>query len=181
MAIEDLKSRLPEYAKDLKLNLSGLINAPEGMSEQQLWGCLLAAAIASRNELVTASILEDAVTHLDEAALAGVKGAAAIMGMNNIYYRFVHMVSDKEYSTMPAKLRMNVMMNPGVPKVDFELWALVVSAVNGCQSCVDSHERVLREKELDRTAIQHAVRIAAVVHAIAATMDAEQAMTNSPA
>ena len=64
------------------------------------------------------------------------RAAAAIMGMNNIYYRFLHLVEDAEYQTMPARLRMNVIGNPGIDKLDFELLSLAVSAVNGCGLCV---------------------------------------------
>ncbi|GMW01157.1 MAG: alkyl hydroperoxide reductase AhpD [Candidatus Hydrogenedentota bacterium] len=176
MAIEKLKEHLPEYAKDLKLNLSSIISTPEGMTEQQLWGSLLAAAIASRNPEVLAEIHEDAATHLTEGALRGVKAAGAIMGMNNIYYRFLHLVPNKEYGTMPARLRMNVMMNPGVDKVDFELWSLVVSTINACGACIAAHEKELIDKGMGKPAIQHAVRIASVIHAIAGVLDAEKAM-----
>ena len=75
---------------------------------------------------------------LSPEALNAAKSAAAIMGMNNIYYRFLHLVEDGEYSTMPARLRMNIIANPGVDKVDFELWCTTVSAVNGCGMCLDS-------------------------------------------
>ena len=175
MSIDAIKVRLPEYAKDLKLNLSSLLNSPDGMTEQQLWGSLLVAAIASRNAFVTSSIRDAAAQHLSEPAINAANAAAAIMGMNNIYYRFTHLTSNKEYSTMPAKLRMNVLMNPGVDKADFELWSLVVSAINGCGMCVDSHEHELQKRGIGKEVIQTAVRIGAVVHAIAATIDAVEA------
>ena len=83
------------------------------------------------------------------------------MGMNNIYYRFLHLVEDGEYQTMPARLRMNVIANHGIDKLDFELISLAVSAVNGCGLCVTSHEKKLRSHDVSREAIQSAVRIAA--------------------
>jgi alkyl hydroperoxide reductase subunit D len=95
--------------------------------------------------------------------------------MNNIYYRFVHLASARDYKTLPARLRMNVIGKPGVEKVDFELWSLAVSAINGCGMCIDSHERELRRAGLGAEQIQAAVRIAAVVHAIAATLAGEAA------
>ena len=99
------------------------------------------------------------------------------MGMNNIYYRFLHLVEDGEYQTMPARLRMNVIANHGIDKIDFELISLAVSAVNGCGLCVTSHEKKLRSHDVSREAIQSAVRIAATVHAVAgdAGVRAEQA------
>ena len=131
MSIEALKSRIPEYAKDLKLNLGSLATEPS-LSVQQRAGSFVAAALASRNAEVSAE------------ALAAAKAAAAIMGMNNVYYRFTHEVGG-DYPNMPARLRMNVMAKPGVDKADFELWSLAVSAVNGCAMCMESHEKVVRQ------------------------------------
>jgi alkyl hydroperoxide reductase subunit D len=110
-----------------------------------------------------------------DAALHAAKAAAAIMGMNNIYYRFTHLVGG-DYPNMPAKLRMNVMARPGVEKVDFELWSLAVSAINGCGMCMESHEKIVRHGGLSAEQVQTAVRIAAVVHAVAATLEAEAAL-----
>jgi alkyl hydroperoxide reductase subunit D len=93
--------------------------------------------------------------------------------MNNVYYRFVHLVGQDDYRTMPARLRMNALAKPGVDKADFELWSLAVSAVNGCGLCIESHEKVLRDHGVNRESIQAAVRIAAVVHAVAVTLEAE--------
>jgi alkyl hydroperoxide reductase subunit D len=104
----------------------------------------------------------------------GAKAAAAIMAMNNIYYRFLHLVEDNEYQTMPARLRMNVIANHGIDKLDFELISLAVSAVNGCGLCVTSHEKKLRSHDVSRESIQSAVRIAATVHAVAVTWEFEQ-------
>jgi alkyl hydroperoxide reductase subunit D len=97
--------------------------------------------------------------------------AAAIMTMNNVYYRFLHLVEDEEYAKLPVRLRMNVIGNPGIPKADFELLALAVSAINGCGTCVASHERQLRQHGLTREAVQSAVRIAATVHAVARVLE----------
>jgi len=180
MSIDALKSQLPDYAKDLKLNLSSLINAPEGLTPQQLWGSLLAAAIASRNAELTRQMQAAAAEHLDEKGLFGVRAAAAVMGMNNIYYRFTHLAKNDAYGQMPAKLRMNVMMNPGVDKATFELWSFVVSVINGGGGCIDAHARQLLEKGLNKEAIQFAAKLAAVVHAIAVTLDYEQATAAAP-
>jgi alkyl hydroperoxide reductase subunit D len=174
MSIETLKARLPEYAKDLKLNLSSLAAEPL-LSEQQRAGAFVAAAIASRNPDVTAALLAEFAPRLSADALQAAKAAAAIMAMNNIYYRFVHLASAADYRTLPAKLRMNVIAKPGVDKTDFELWSLAVSAVNGCGMCIDAHERELRAAGLSAEAIQAAVRLAAVVHAVAVTLQDDQA------
>ncbi len=178
MSIDSLKERLPDYAKDLKLNLSSLAS-DETLNPQQRDGTLLASALASRNADVIRAITAHVAESLSDEAKTGAKAAASIMGMNNVYYRFVHLASAKEYKTLPAKLRMNIIGNPGVDKTDFELWSLAVSAVNGCGMCIDAHEKVLRENGLSTEQVQAAVRIASVIHAIAATLDGEDAMTAS--
>lgn len=179
MSIESLKNRLPEYAKDLKLNLSSLATEV-ALTPQQRAGTFVAAALAARNEEVTSALVAEFGPQLSAEALGAAKAAAAIMGMNNIYYRFTHLVSAPDYKTMPAKLRMNVIARPGVEKVDFELWSLAVSAINGCGMCVDAHEHEVRKAGLSAEAVQAAVRIAAVVHAVAATLDGEDALSAAP-
>ena len=176
MSLDSLKTLLPDYAKDIKLNL-GAISRETALSEQQLYGTLLASALASRNAAVIQAAAAEAEPHLSDEAKAAAKAAAAVMGMNNIYYRFIHLVSDKTYQSLPAKLRMNVIANPGVDKADFELWSLAVSAVNGCGLCIDSHEQVLRKAGVTADAVQAAARIAAIVHAVAAILDGEDALS----
>ncbi len=172
MTIEALKDSLPDYAKDLKLNLSSLASETL-LTEQQRAGTFIACALAARNAATTQAIMASFAPVLSPEALAAAKAAAAIMGMNNIYYRFTHLASAEDYKTLPARLRMNVIGKPGVDKADFELWCLAVSAINGCGVCIDSHEKILREAGLTAEQIQAGVRIAAVVHAIAATLDGE--------
>jgi alkyl hydroperoxide reductase subunit D len=172
--IDALIDRLPSYAKDLKLNYSSLVRQQTDLTPQQLWGTVVASAMAARNaELVSAS-LQAAAEHLTPEALDAAKSAAAIMGMNNIYYRFTHLTSNEKYKTIPARLRMNVMRTQ-TAGIDFELWCTAVSAINGCGACVDSHERVLREKGVTEETIASAIRVASVLHAIATVLDAEQA------
>ena len=179
MSIEALKSRIPDYAKDLKLNLGSLATDPT-LTPQQLAGTFIASALAARNAEVTQAITAEFGAKLSPEALAAAKSAAAIMGMNNVYYRFVHLVGG-DYANMPAKLRMSVIGRPGVEKVDFELWSLAVSAVNGCGLCLEAHEKVVRHGGLTQEQVQTAVRIASVVHAIAAVLDGEDALAQFPA
>jgi lipoyl-dependent peroxiredoxin subunit D len=171
--LDTLRDALPDYARDLKLNLGSVLSttgAP-GLTDRQIWAVALGAAEASRNPAFAAAIGELAAAHLDHAYQTGARAAAAIMGMNNVYYRFLHLVDDPEYARMPARLRMNVIGNPGIDKADFELISLAVSAINGCGTCVASHERQVRQHGLSREAVQSAVRIAATVHAVARALD----------
>ncbi len=178
MTIDALKGRLPDYAKDLKLNLGSVLTT-SSLKPYQAWGSAVAAAIATRNAEVTATILAEAAAHMDAAQLNGAKAAAAIMGMNNVYYRTVHLSGNAEFKKMPARLRMNVIGNPGVDKVDFELWSLAASAVNGCGMCIEAHEHEVLQKGMTTENIQDAVRIAAVLHAVATVLEAEAA-TGAP-
>jgi alkyl hydroperoxide reductase subunit D len=175
--MDALRERIPDYAKDLRLNLSSVLTpqgAP-GLTESQLWMTALASAIASRNAELARAIEGAAADKLQPAEIEAARAAAAIMGMNNVYYRFLHLVEDEEYAKLPARLRMNVIGSPGIAKADFELISLAVSAVNGCGKCVFSHERKLREHDVSREAVQSAVRIASVMHAVAGVLDYESA------
>jgi lipoyl-dependent peroxiredoxin subunit D len=177
MSLDVIRDALPDYARDLKLNLATVLTpagAPD-LSERQIWAVALACAAASRNRAFTQEIEALALAHLDQAHVQAAHAAAAIMGMNNVYYRFLHLVEDEEYRRLPARLRMNVIGNPGISKLDFELLSLAVSVINGCGTCVVAHERQLRQHGTSREAVQSAVRIAATVHAVARAAEASQA------
>jgi alkyl hydroperoxide reductase subunit D len=167
---------VPAYAKDLKLNLSS-VTAQTELTKQQIWGTAVASAVASRNPEMIDGILDEAAKHLSPQVIDAAKAAAAIMGMNNIYYRFHHLSKNEKYSTMPARLRKNIMRGHGTDPLDFELWCTAVSAINACGKCVDSHERVLREKGVSEEAIMAAIRIAAVIHGLATVFDTEKVTT----
>ncbi|MBI1237626.1 MAG: alkyl hydroperoxide reductase [Alphaproteobacteria bacterium] len=175
MSLEALKTAVPEYAKDLKLNLSSLARETI-LDDQKKWGTFLASAHAVGVPAVVRAVEAEIADKLSPEAISAAKSAAAIMGMNNVYYRFVHLSSAKDYKTLPAKLRMNVIANPGVDKADFELWSLAVSAINGCGACIDSHEAELRRHGVSAEQIQTAVRIASTLNAIAAVLNAESAL-----
>src|SRR5205807_513513 len=108
MSIDRLKAALPDYAKDLRLNLGSVLSAPT-LTPAQIWGTALASAIAARNPAVIAAVAADAASALDATGLAAAKTAAAVMAMNNVYYRFTHLVAATapDYRTLPARLRMN--------------------------------------------------------------------------
>ena len=169
MSIESLKTRVPDHAKDLRINL-GVIAGSTALSVRQAWIVALASAASSRNADVLASIRAEAKLSSDEigAALA----AASIMGMNNIYYRFLHMMGDgSEYQHRPARLRMQVLARPGVDHLDFELACLAASAITGCASCVRAHEQSVRDKGGSQDQVHDAVRIASVIHGVAIALE----------
>ena len=173
MSLDTLRDALPAYAKDLSLNLSSLA-AETVLTDQQKWGTFLAAAHAVGQPDVVRAV--EAAAVLTPEARDAAKAAAAIMGMNNVYYRALHLMKNQEYRTLPAKLRMNVIANPGVDKTDFELWCTAVSAVNGCGMCLDSHEEELRKRGMPNVQVQAALRIASVVNAVSRVIAGEAAV-----
>ncbi len=174
MSVESLKSALPEYAKDLKLNLGSIVRSTV-LSSEQLWGALLASAAATRNSQVLAEIGADAADNLSAEAYHGALGAAAIMGMNNVFYRGRGFLEGK-YDDLRAGLRMNIIANPGVDKANFELWSFAVSSINGCSHCVAAHEHTLREAGVEREPILEALKVAAVVAGVAQAISAAQVL-----
>ncbi len=174
MTVDQLLETVPAYAKDLKLNLQTLLKQAE-LTEQQTWGTVTACAMAARSAKLTGVLLAEAEKHLSPEAFQAAKAAAAIMGMNNVYYRFLHMVTGEKYGTIPARLRMNVIRTHGIAAADFELWCVAVSAINNCVACVASHERVVKEKGVTEETILASVRLAAVIQALAGVFEAEAA------
>jgi alkyl hydroperoxide reductase subunit D len=176
MTIEQLRDALPDYARDIKLNL-GTVLTPEGapdLTQNQIFGAALSVAYATKNAGVIAAVSADAAPILTDAEKNAAKAAATIMAMNNVYYRYVHSVGDKEVTGLPAKLRMNVIGAPGIAKADFELYSLAVSAVNGCGMCMEAHTQELKKAGVSPVSIQSAVRIAAVINAVAQALSIAQ-------
>ena len=173
MDLTSLKNLIPEHAKDLKLNVATVLSAEgaPGLAENQILGVALASAIAARNPTLLREIETLVSPKLDTAQLSAARAAAAIMGMNNVYYRFVHLAGNPDYARLPAKLRMNVIGNPGVAKVDFELYSLAASAVIGCDWCMRSHERVVVEGGLTEEQVHDAIRIAATINGAAIALE----------
>ncbi|HLK89978.1 MAG TPA: carboxymuconolactone decarboxylase family protein [Polyangia bacterium] len=182
-ALDQARDALPDAARDLKLNLQAVL-AESTLSPGQRWGTAVAAAVASRNTRLREAILAEARAQLhpakadlrgdpgaDPAAVDDGIAAAALMGMNNVYYRFRHLIGRDVYSEKPARLRMNRIAKPAGPKVDFELFCLAVSAINGCETCMKSHEKVVLGGGLSEDQVHDAVRIAAVVHGAAVALD----------
>ena len=169
-----------DTARDLRLNLR-VIREPRALSPQQAWGAALAAAFAARGASVLRAVAEEARVHLPPAAERAARTAVTLMGMNNIYYRFTHLVGAPEYGQMPAGLRMQGLATTDVPKLDLELWSLAGSIVNGCGTCMAAHERQLRAAGASPGMVQEVARIAAVVHAATAAVKGAELLDAAPA
>lgn len=167
MAIAEYKQNLGDHGKDIKLNLSNLFGNVDssGMTPVQFYGTALSLVYALDDRELIEAVETEAHDKVDANVFGAAKIAATLMAMNNIYYRFVHLSSDKQFAKLPAGLRMNGMANPGVDKADFELYSLAVSALNGCGMCIDSHVGVLLKHGVSAQAIQTSVKLAAVLNA----------------
>ncbi|RUO19108.1 carboxymuconolactone decarboxylase family protein [Aliidiomarina haloalkalitolerans] len=167
MTIADYKQLLGDHGKDTKLNLSNLFGNVDssGLTADQFYGTALSLVYAMDDKELIAAVEAEAEGKVEANVVSAAKIAATLMAMNNIYYRFVHLCSDKQFAKMPAGLRMNAMANPGVEKADFELFSLAVSALNGCGMCIDSHVGVLVKHGVSAQAIQTSIKLAAVLNA----------------
>lgn len=174
MSLEALRETIPDYAKDIRLNVSMIANETL-LTDQQKWGAILAAAHATGVKPLIVAATADAEAKISPEAINAAKAAAALMAMNNVYYRALHLMKNQEYTTLRAGLRMNLIANPGVDKGDFEFWSLVVSAINGCGMCLDAHEEELRKRDWPATHVQAGLRIGAVINAAASVLRAEAA------
>lgn len=168
-ALQQLAASIPDAAKDIRLNLTSVLQQ-SSLTPAQRFGTALAVAYASTSEELIAAITAAAGEQLPAATAADAQAAAALMAMNNVYYRFRHMVGKPEYEQLPARLRMQRLAAPAGDKLDFELFALAVSAVNGCGTCVQAHEKVVTDGGLTTANVNDAVRIAATVYAAAVAL-----------
>lgn len=172
-AIDALRDRIPDAARDIALNLQSVLTQGS-LTPAQRWGVALATAYMVGDEVLARAVASDAAAELGADALPAVvedaRAAATLMAMNNVYYRFRHQIGKSTYGERPARLRMTRLARPATSKADFELLCLAVSAVNGCEACVRSHERVVLEGGLTEEQVHDAVRVAATVRAAAVAL-----------
>ena len=169
-AVDAIREALPESAKDIKLNVQSVLT--EGsLTAAQRWGVAVASAAAARNRALLDAVLADASTEAGATVVDDALAAATLMAMNNVYYRFRHMVAKPAYAERPARLRMNRLARPATSKADLELFSLAASAINGCEVCVQAHEHAVLEAGLTEDNVHDAVRIAATIHAAAVALE----------
>ena len=165
MSLENIKQALPDYAKDLRINLDNVLN-PEnsaGLTEKQIFGSALSVAMACKNDLLIKNLLLVCENRLSEQDIFGIKTAVSLMGMNNVYYRSIHLAEEEDLSKRPAGLRMTMMLKHGISQIDFEIYSLAVSCLSGCGMCIKSHSAKLKQEGLSLSAIQSVIKISAVI------------------
>lgn len=168
--LEELRGSIVEPAKDIKLNLQSVLGQST-LTPEQLWGTAVASAIAGRNPELRDAIIAEAKGKVDASVIDDGMAAAALMAMNNVYYRFRHLSGKEVYSQKPARLRMQRIAKPATSKADFELFCLAVSAINGCEACIQSHEAVVLEGGISEDQVHDAVRVAATIQAAAVALE----------
>ena len=164
--VETVKESIPDHAKDIKLNLDSIMKN-HGLEPVDAHACAYAAAIAASNGGLAFEIEMNSPLFLNDAEREATKAAAALMGMNNIWYPFVEMTGDPELKGLPPGLRMNVYANHGgVSKKKFEMYALAASIVGKCHFCVKAHYDILKKEGMTVQQLQAVGKIAAIVNAI---------------
>lgn len=162
--LKSLVAAIPSFAKDTKINIENLISEENSaLSYKQILGTALAAAYATEEKTAMIALRNEAKTIMSQEEIDAVKSAAVLMAMNNTYYRFVHISSDKDYGKMAAGLRMQGIKNHGIEKIDFEIYSLAISVINGCGMCIDAHSNTLIQEGITKEQIQMIAKIAATI------------------
>lgn len=165
--IDNLRESFPAAAKDVKLNLSSVLRG-ETLTPPQAFGVAVCSATFLGCTPLRDALIEDALAAgVGDDVLDDAKAAAALMAMNTVYYRFRHMVNNPAFGQKSARLRMSRMGKPATDKGAFELMAMAVAVLEGCETCINAHEKSILEHGLTDEHVHEAVRIAAVVKSAA--------------
>ncbi|MFU8848189.1 MAG: carboxymuconolactone decarboxylase family protein [Opitutales bacterium] len=166
-----LLQNLPEEAGDLVANAKRVLGG-ESLNAVQTWGSALASAYCIRQPELTAAILADAkAAGLSEGHLSDAKGAAALMGMNTVYFRFRHIMHTAAYTQKAFNLRMTRMQQVATDQTHFELYSIGPAALAGCELCLKAHEAAVKKGGLNEDNVHDAVRIASVLNGIAVALE----------
>ena len=163
-AVEQIRASIPEPARDIRINLQSVLQSGV-LTVAQKWGVAIATAANAKDQALVDALVTDALAEVSPAVIDDAFAAASLMAMNNVYYRFRATVGKESYASMPARLRMARLAAPATNKLDFELFCLAVSAVNGCATCVAAHEAAVTKGGLSEERVHDAVRVAAVAAA----------------
>lgn len=168
--LDPLRESLPDAARDLKINLQNVLQEST-LTPEQRWGVAVACGYASRNARLAAALVAQASELVPPAVVDDGRAAATLMAMNNVYYRAKHMLGREEVNALPARLRMTRIAKPATSKLDFELMCLAVSTINGCERCIQAHEKTVREGGMPPAQVHDAIRIAATVQGFAVGLE----------
>lgn len=169
--LNSIKSLIPDYAKDIRLNLDAVV-ARSSLEPADAVGAFLAAAFSLRSKILIDTVRESG--SLNEVDINAALTAASLMGMNNVWYPYVEMAEDNDLKTQRPELRMNAYASHGgIERRRFELFALSSSIVGRCHFCIQSHYKLLKEVGMTAVQLRDIGRIAAVASATAQVLSAE--------
>ena len=173
MSLDEIKDKVPDWAKDLRINLGNVLSeeGSPGLNKTQIFGSSLACAFAEKNKFLSENIKKEAGESLTEEELFGIKASVALMGMNNVYYRGLHLAENSDLSKLPARLRMTMMKSHGISQKNFEIYSLAISLLSGCGMCIKSHTEVLKKEGLSLEGIQSVFRISSLIKALSQTLN----------
>ncbi|WP_118950018.1 carboxymuconolactone decarboxylase family protein [Taibaiella helva] len=165
--LEKLAAADNRFLKDLKLNIGAVLKSPN-IDKKEAVLLALSVAVNEKSEVLIGALESLARQEgADDAAIAEIHACTALMNTNNVFYRFRHYLPQNQYyNNTPAGLRMSIMMNPVLGKGLFELVSLVVSALNGCELCVTSHEASVKQHGASEARIYDAIRLGAVIKSL---------------
>ncbi len=165
--IDALLQTFPEHSKDIATNVRRVLTDSK-LPQPRLWGVAIASAVATREPALIAAIQREAfAAGVSEDVIDDARAAASVMALNNVYFRFRHFMADEEIDKIPPRLQMQRAARPRGEKIDFELFCLAVSAINGCELCVRAHARVVTAAGMSKEELAECVRVAATLHAAA--------------
>jgi alkyl hydroperoxide reductase subunit D len=171
MLIQSIVRKIPPYAADIKANFEEILTKDvEGLTANHVYGISIAVCYALKNEQMLNVIRNEAKVFLEDQHFEAAKSAVAIMALNNTYFGFLAMLGET-YTV--GDLSMEVLKNPGIDKLEFEMYLLAVSLVHNCQYCVRFHEGKLSKKGIDKVTIQNIGKIAAVLKSVAQVLEME--------
>ena len=166
--LETMADGETKFLRDLRINLKNILGS-ENFNIKEAYLIALAVSANEGNKILTNAFINHAkLNSANESEIAEAIACASQLASNNVFYRFKHFIkgSNENYQAMPAGIKMNIMMNPVLGKELFELISLAVSAVNGCESCVNSHEESVRKLGASEARIFDAIRLASVVRGL---------------
>lgn len=155
-----------KYLRDARINLKNVLQSTN-FTLKEAYLLALSIAVNEKNDVLSASFSASAKENgATDVELAETHACTSLLTVNNVFYRFRHFMKKDSYQTMPAGIKMNLMVNPVLGKEFFELMSLAVSSVNGCEACVVSHENSVLKHGASEARVFDAIRLAAVVRGI---------------
>lgn len=167
--VGQLNENLPEYAKDIRLNLDAVINRSSVDPDHALY-LSIAAAFATGNSKLLTFLVSNATDEVEKNAALS---AGAIMAQNNVWYPYIEMADDASLKGLPAQLRMNaISSHGGTTKGKFEAYSLASSIVGKCHFCVKAHYETLKQEGYGVEQLRDIGRIAATINALSKILSA---------